>query len=61
MAIKVAEIPFRKQKTTKQQHAATAYIIYYAQAHEGTPKRWRPHIPGRVQTGSRHNIEAVEK
>ena len=40
MAIKVAEIPFREQKTTKQQHAATAYIIYYTQVHEGTLRKW---------------------
>lgn len=40
MAIKVAEIPFREQKTTKQQHAATAYIIYYTLVHEGTPRKW---------------------
>lgn len=40
MAIKVAEIPFREQKTTKQQHATTAYIIYYTLVHEETPRKW---------------------
>lgn len=61
MAIKVAEIPFREQKTTKQQHEATAYIIYYTLVHEGTPRKWNHETNRGVQISSQHNIEAVEK